>query len=165
MKLLLTTVKTECRQTELALRYLYAIFADSPIEVDMKYFDMSDTDLDIYEEIVKGQYNIVYFHTDRMNDQRITGVAELVKKAMPVIVTAAGGMQVSFETRKWMKEVPWIDYVIRGEGETVLYKFIRSLVEYEFEFDEIDGLCVRHGGVLLNEPWKSECRVVVNISP
>ncbi len=153
MKLLLTTVKTECRQTELALRYLYAIFADSPIEVDMKYFDMSDTDLDIYEEIVKGQYNIVYFHTDRMNDQRITGVAELVKKAMPVIVTAAGGMQVSFETRKWMKEVPWIDYVIRGEGETVLYKFIRSLVEYEFEFDEIDGLAYRVGDQIVVNPF------------
>lgn len=145
MKLLLTTVKTEYRQTELALRYLYAIFADSPIEVDMKCYDMSQTDLGIYEEIVKGQYNIVYFHADRFNDQRIAGISELVKKAMPVIVTVAGGMQVSFETRKWMKDVPWIDYVIRGEGETVLYKFIRSLVEYEFEFDEIDGLSYRVG--------------------
>ncbi|MBR0400382.1 MAG: DUF4080 domain-containing protein [Mogibacterium sp.] len=153
MKLLLTTVKTECRQTELALRYLYAIFADSPIEVDMKCFDMSESDLGIYEEIVKGQYNIVYFHTDKLNDLRIAGVAELVKKAMPVIVTVAGGMQVSFETRKWMKEVPWIDYVIRGEGETVLYKFIRSLVEYEFEFDEIDGLAYRMGDQIVVNPF------------
>jgi hypothetical protein len=153
MKLLLTTVRNECRYTDLALKYLYAIFTDSPIDVELKYYEMGDTDIDIYEDIVKGQYNIVYFQCDRNNDYRIATISEMVKKALPLIVTAAGGNQVSFETRKWMKENLWIDYVIRGEAETVLYRFIKSLVEYEFDFDEIGGLAYRVGDQIVVNPF------------
>ena len=124
MKLLITTIKTECPETELALKYLYSVVADSPIDVKLKSFEHNDLYTDIFEEIATGQYNIVYFHADSFNEGQLRHVAEMVKKAIPSIAVVFGGMQVSFETRSFMKENAYVDYVIRGEGERVLFNFL-----------------------------------------
>ena len=36
MKLLLTTIRTDCKYTDYAMRYLYSIVEGSPLDVDMK---------------------------------------------------------------------------------------------------------------------------------
>ena len=137
MKLLLTTIKSECAYTELALKYLYSVVADAPVDVQLKCFENNDLYTDIFESIAMGQYNIVYFHADSRNEHMVRRVAEMVKKAQPSIAVVFGGMQVSFETRSFMKENPYVDYVIRGEGESVLYNFLKSLLDYEFDFENI----------------------------
>ena len=38
MKLLLTTIKSDNKQTELALKYLYSVLFDSPLDVHVKAF-------------------------------------------------------------------------------------------------------------------------------
>ena len=143
MKLLLTTIKTDCKYTDYAMRYLYSIVQDAPLETEMKTYDKYELDARIYEDIVMGRYNIVYFHIDELNESHICQVAEMVKKASPSSAVLVGGMQVSFGTSEFMKRNPWIDYVIRGEGETVLFNFLKSVCSYEFDFDEIPGLAYR----------------------
>jgi radical SAM superfamily enzyme YgiQ (UPF0313 family) len=147
MKLLLTTIRTDNKYTEYALSSLYCVVADSPLDVEMKVFDRYDLDRSIYEEILRGQYNIVYFHCDELNEEHITNVAEMIKKAVPSTAILAGGPQVSFQTRNFMKANPWVDYVIRGEGESVLFRFLKSLLDYEFDFENIGGLAYRNGEV------------------
>ena len=143
MKLLLTTIKTDCKYTDYAMRYLYSIVQDAPLETEMKTYDKYELDARIYEDIIMGRYNIVYFHCDELNERHICQVAEMVKKASPSSAVLVGGMQVSFGTSEFMKRNPWVDYVIRGEGETVLFNFLKSVCSYEFDFDEIPGLAYR----------------------
>jgi len=143
MKLLLTTIKTDCTYTDYAMRYLYSVVDDSPLEVEMKTYGQDESDGHIYEDIIRGQYNIVYFHCNAFNERHICNIVEMIKKAVPSTAVLVGGMQVSFETKQFMQANPWVDYVIRGEGETVLFKFIRSVFEYEFDFSNIPGLAYR----------------------
>ena len=153
MKLLLTTIRSDQAYTELALKYLYSVVADSPVDVQLRCYEKNDLCTDIFENIAMGQYNIVYFHADSRNEHMVRRVAEMVKKAQPSIAVVFGGMQVSFETRSFMKENPFVDYVIRGEGESVLFNFLKSLLDYEFDFENIAGLAYREGGQIVVNPY------------
>ena len=153
MKLLLTTIESDRKRSEFELKYLYSVVADSPLDVKMKVFGRTDLYTDIFETIASGQYNIVYFHADSFNVRQLEHVAEMVKKAVPSIAVVFGGMQVSFETRDFMKKDLFVDYVIRGEGESVLFNFLKSLLEYEFDFENIAGLAYRDNGQVVVNPY------------
>ena len=153
MKLLLTTIKSDCKQTELALKSIYGVVADAPLKVQMKAFGRNDLYTDIFEEIATGQYHIVYFHADSCNVRQLLCVAEMVKKAVPSTAVLFGGMEVSFETRDFMKKNYYIDYVIRGEAESVLYSFLKSLLDFEFDFENIAGLAYREGDQIVVNPY------------
>jgi len=152
MKLLLTTIGDKCPRTDLALRYLYGVIADAPLETTLRTFPDTCPDGEIYDEIVRGRYNLVYLHCNEKNEYRITNLAEMIKKAVPSIAVIAGGMQVSFDTGYFMRKNSWVDYVIRGEGESVFYNFIKTLVSYEFDFENIPGLAYRNAeDIIVND--------------
>ncbi|HHW95122.1 MAG TPA: DUF4080 domain-containing protein [Mogibacterium sp.] len=153
MKLLLTTIGKDNPNTDLALRYLYSVVSDAPLDVAMHSFDMIQTDSDIYGSIVRGRYNIVYFHCVEENEARITEIARMIKMVMPSIAIVAGGEQVSYDTEKYMLENPYVDYALIGEGEKPMFHFIKSLVLYKFDFEEIAGFAYRNSNqIIVNEP-------------
>lgn len=143
MKLLLATIKSDRPATDLALNYMYSIVADAPIEAQKHTFDTIELDNDIYEYILRGQYSMVYFQCDDLNEHRINRVCEMVKKAMPTAITVVGGLHVSFDTKSYMAKNPCVDYVIRGEGETVLFNFVKTMITFEYDFAGIPGLAYR----------------------
>ena len=153
MRLLLTTIKSDCKQSELALKYLYGVIADSPLDVQLKVFGRNDLYTDIFENIATGKYDIVYFSANGLNIRPLIHVADMVKKAIPDIAIIFGGMEVSFETRSFMKENDCVDYVIRGEGETVLFNFLKSVLDYEFDFENIAGLAYRESDQIVVNPY------------
>ncbi len=153
MKLLLTTTKSDNNQTGLAMKYLYSVVADSPMDVMLRIYDRNTGYIEMYEEIAGSQYNIVYFHCDEYNAGKLLHVAEMVKKAIPSIAIIFGGMEVSFATRRFMKEHPQVDYVIRGEGERVLFNFIKSIMNYEYDFENIAGLAYREDDMVVVNPY------------
>lgn len=153
MKLLLTTIKSDCKQTDLALKSIYSVITDSPLDVQLKTFGRNDLYTDIFENIATGQYNIVYFHANSCNIRQLCRVADMVKKAIPSIAIIFGGMEVSFETRSFMKQHDFVDYVIRGEGESVIFNFIKSVLDFEFDFENIAGLAFREGDQVVVNPY------------
>jgi len=155
MKLLLTTIKGGNPSTELGLRSLYGVVADAPIDSTFKMYEPKALNIDIYDEIVRGQFNIIYFHVDHDNERRISDIAEMVKKALPSCVIVCGGMQVSFDSKTFMTDNPSVDYVIRGEGESVLFNFLKTLLTYEFDFDTIPGLAYRKDYSIIVNPYDS----------
>ena len=143
MKLLLSTITTDNKRSDLELRYLYSVLVDAPIELDMKRYGRYETSAEIYEDIMQGYYDLVYLHSDSENILRISAVAQMIKKASPETGIMLGGMEVSFETHDFMRDHPYVDYVIRGEGETVLYNFVRGLLELNYKFETMAGLAYR----------------------
>lgn len=152
MRFLLTTIKTENPSTNLAIRYLHGIVIESPIETSLQIFENKDLDSDIYEKIVRGQYNMVYFHCDEYNEGRILGIIEMIKKAIPSVVVLVGGMDVSFDSKQFMLDNPLVDFIIRGEGETVLFNFLKTMITFDYEFDSIAGLTYRDNGEIMVNP-------------
>ena len=153
MKLLLATIESDDVRTDLALKYLYCVLADSPMEVRLRSFGRNDLYTDIFEEIASGQYTIVYFHANSFNEGQLRHVAEMVKKAVPSIAMVFGGPEVSFETDSYMEENLFIDYAVRGEGERVMFSFIKSLLSYEFDFENIPGLAYRDNDQVVVNPY------------
>ena len=72
-------------------------------------------------------------------------VARLAKEVDSRIVTVMGGIHPTLFPRHVL-EFPWVDYVIRGEGETPLFELVMALSEGGTGADRgIGGLCVRDG--------------------
>lgn len=123
------------------------------MDITLRNFERNAGYLEMYEEIAGNKYNIVYFHSDEYNVGKLLHVAEMVKKAIPSIAIIFGGMEVSFGTRMFMKENPQVDYVIRGEGERVLFNFIKSIMNYEYDFENIAGLAYREDDAVVVNPF------------
>lgn len=152
MRLLLTTIESGCIHNKLALKNMYSAVADSPADVSVKEYPEEMTVGEMYDDIVRGGYDLVYFHTNMRISSRIDSLAELVKKAVPVVNIIVGGMEVSFGTRRYMEEHPEVDFVFRGEGEMILFSFVKTLLTYQFDFANIRGLAYRDNGtIFVNE--------------
>ena len=153
MRILLTTIKTDNKRSDLEMKYLYGVLIDAPVEIEMRSFDRYMAIEDIYEDIMGGYFDLVYLHTDSENISQIKAVAQMIKKADPETGIMLGGMEVSFETHDFMRDNPYVDYVVRGEGETVMYNFVRSVIEMDYQFETMAGLAFRTPDEIVVNPF------------
>lgn len=152
MRLLLSTIRSGCPESGLALKNLYNVVAEAPIDTTIREYRMGDTDRSIYEELMKERYDLLYFHCDLYNEKKINHIAEWMKKAVPSTVIIIGGMPVTVDTKAYMARNPEVDYVIRGEEEGVFFRFIHTILTYRFEFAGLDGLAYRDGENIVVNP-------------
>ncbi len=76
-----------------------------------------------------------------------------LKKVMPDSIIVLGGPEASYDVESTMKENPWIDYIISGEGEETLYEFASCLKSGHEAAQSIDGLaCNKNGIIRINKP-------------
>lgn len=77
---------------------------------------------------------------------------KIVKKINPKIVTIAGGPHPSGYPQEILKDFPFLDYALKGEGEIGLPLLIKKLKGEKINFTEIPGLVWRKGKeVVLNK--------------
>ena len=151
MKILLTTLNSKYVHSNLALKYLYSVSEGSGLDIELKEFTINNEMGYIYTEILRGQYDLVCFSTYIWNIEKICALGEDLKKARPRLRVMLGGPEVSYESRQLMEENPWIDYIIRGEGELPFFQFCKELVLAEESFadaalDKVSGLTFRREG-------------------
>ena len=60
---------------------------------------------------------------------------QVAKEVNPAIVTVLGGIHATFMYPQVLKEAPWIDAVVRGEGEQVFLNFVRAVEDGSFAAD------------------------------
>ncbi|MBG6079841.1 magnesium-protoporphyrin IX monomethyl ester anaerobic oxidative cyclase [Rubrivivax gelatinosus] len=60
---------------------------------------------------------------------------QIVKEVNPDIVTVLGGIHGTFMYPQVLKEAPWIDAVVRGEGEQVMLNLVTAVDEGRFMAD------------------------------
>ena len=88
------------------MKYLYSVVEEAPCQTDVVEYESTDHVGYIFREILRGEYNIVYFHCNMMNVDKVAEVAEMVKKAVPTSIMVMGGTEVSFGTREFMEQHP-----------------------------------------------------------
>jgi len=52
---------------------------------------------------------------------------KMVRRVHPTVPTVLGGIHGTFMYRQVLTEAPWIDYIVRGEGEEVVVNLVRML--------------------------------------
>jgi radical SAM superfamily enzyme YgiQ (UPF0313 family) len=71
-------------------------------------------------------------------------VAKTIKDSLPKIITVVGGAHATVEAETILKSHPYVDYVIRGEGEITLCELVNSIREGS-GIERVLGLSYRDG--------------------
>ena len=74
-------------------------------------------------------------------------VLEIAKEACPGAVRVLGGIHATFMYKQVLSEAPWIDVIVRGEGEEIIVALIAAIDEgrWPAERQAIAGLAFRDG--------------------
>ncbi len=72
---------------------------------------------------------------------------EIAKEVDYSIVTILGGVHATFMYKQVLSEAPWIDCIVRGEGEEIIVELIDAIAQgrWPSERDAIKGLAYRDG--------------------
>lgn len=138
MKILLTALNSQYIHSNLAVRYLKKFTEDLDYECVVREFTINDREEHILEKIIEQKPDVVAFSVYIWNVEMIRRLSKLIKKVDQNIEILYGGPEVSFDSRKFLKENDG-DYVIQGEGENTFREFVRYK-KCELKIDEVRNL-------------------------
>ncbi len=105
----------------------------------------------ILQSLYREKADIIAFSCYIWNIREILSIANELKKISCGIRIWLGGPEVSYDSRKLMNEYPFIDVIMRGEGEVTLCELIKA--EAHTTYDGIRGITYRNscGDICENE--------------
>ncbi|NBN64813.1 magnesium-protoporphyrin IX monomethyl ester anaerobic oxidative cyclase [Microvirga tunisiensis] len=74
-------------------------------------------------------------------------VLDTVRRVCPAAVTVLGGVHATFMFKQVLSEAPWIDVIVRGEGEEIFVALLRTVAEGRWPRDreQIKGIAYLDG--------------------
>lgn len=150
MKICLVAVNASYSHSSLSVRCLQkALELDSSSVFE---FTINDTYEHVLSRLYEHDAEVYAFSCYIWNIEYILKISELLKKANSKCRILLGGAEVSYDAEAVLRNNDFVDYVLCGEGEISLKKFVCGE-----DFDKIEGLCYRKISdgaevVLKNEP-------------
>lgn len=120
MKILLTTLNAKYIHTNLAIRILYEMNQDYE-GLEWKEFVIKEDRQKVAEKCAT--YDVVAFSCYIWNISQTLEVAKLIKDIDPNTKILLGGPEVSYDWEEVIA-LPYVDYIIEGEGETPFKEFL-----------------------------------------
>jgi anaerobic magnesium-protoporphyrin IX monomethyl ester cyclase len=79
---------------------------------------------------------------------------EIAKEVAPQAVRVLGGIHATFMYKQVLSEAPWIDVIVRGEGEEIFRELVTAIAEGRWPQDRasIKGLAYREGESIVATP-------------
>jgi len=92
---------------------------------------------------------------------------EIARRVHPGAVTLLGGTHATFMYTQVLGEAPWIDYIVRGEGEEILVTLVQAVEEGRLSRDrhQIRGLAFRDGEEIVATPANPPIQDLDALSP
>lgn len=137
MKITLFALNSSFTHTNLAIRYLAYALERSGFSPYIKEYTLKDKKARVLNELVNSESDIYAFSVYIWNRREMLSYAMELKKLRPNSYIIFGGPEVSFEGNSFLAENPFIDILVRGEGESVIADVCRSPDSYK----TIDGEC------------------------
>ena len=78
-------------------------------------------------------------------------LAKLIKEEFPAAKIVFGGPHINALHREVMKEIPYVDYCVYGEGEFTMLELVNALNSGK-DLKSIKGLCFRENGEIIVTP-------------
>jgi len=94
-------------------------------------------------------------------------VLQIAREVRPEAVTLLGGVHATFMYKQVLSEAPWIDAIVRGEGEQVLVELVRTIAEGRWpgERESVKGIAYRDGSEIVATPAAPTIKRVDDINP
>ena len=92
---------------------------------------------------------------------------QIAKEVDPSIVTVLGGIHGTFMYPQVLAEAPWIDAVVRGEGEQVFLNLVRAVDDGSWPAQRLDvrGIAYAEGGRVVATPAEPTIEDLDRIKP
>jgi len=143
LKILLVGINAKFVHTNLAIRYIKSYC--SGFNIVIKEYTVNDLINNVLEDKLCYKPDIIGFSCYIWNIEFILKLCSSLKKINSNIRIILGGPEVSFDVNEFMNDNPYIDYIIKGEGEISSYKLFRYLRRDGVSLDDIKGLVYRKG--------------------
>lgn len=156
MKILLTALNAKFIHSSLAIRSLKAYCHKFNEYIETAEFTINNEKSFILQEIYEKKPDVIGFSCYIWNINMILDIAENLKKVLPNSVIFLGGPEVSFESEKILSDYSFIDFVIRGEGEKILFNLTEQFVGGNIDFSKIKGITYRNGKNIISNLPESE---------
>lgn len=125
---------------------------DFPLTIRMKTIPM---DRDIYmrcaREILDFEPEMAAFSVQCTTYPPSVGIAEEIKKLKPGVKIVFGGHNASFADEATLARFPFVDAIVRGEGEVSFPELVRAYEE-QTPLDRVEGITFRSNGRVVRNP-------------
>lgn len=140
---------SECPTIPLGLAYIAAVLEKEGVEVQVQDFLVTKYSKEKLEEkVIDFAPEIVGITSVTMNYPIASRILRDCKEIDGNIITVIGGPHVSFWTEEALRDAPWIDIVVRGEGEYTMLEIVRGKC-----LPEIEGIAFSENGeIVLTRP-------------
>jgi radical SAM superfamily enzyme YgiQ (UPF0313 family) len=118
--------------------------------ISTTFIDLQISDLGIEQLLHQHKPQIVGIGGTSHTRFESYSIARQVKKYDSAIKVIYGGPHASFTAENTLKYIPEIDYIVRGEGESVTYSLAVQLLSRKPEIENIQGISCRHNGDILH---------------
>jgi anaerobic magnesium-protoporphyrin IX monomethyl ester cyclase len=92
---------------------------------------------------------------------------QMVRRVQPQAVTVLGGIHGTFMYEQVLSEAPWIDYIVRGEGEEIVANLVQSIAAGTIVADRagIRGLAFLDDGKVVATPAHPPIKDLDSVTP
>ena len=113
--------------------------------VDAMTNDLSDEDL--RAKMIELKPDVVGTTAITPSIYKAEEVLKIASEELPDAVTVLGGIHATFMYKQVLSEAPWIDVIVRGEGEEIFLNLITMIDQGAWPADryDIEGLAFRDG--------------------
>jgi anaerobic magnesium-protoporphyrin IX monomethyl ester cyclase len=136
----------------LGIGYLAAVLEKNGYNVnviDCQALKLSLTEVE--NELLKYKPDIVGLTSTTLTYKSALKIIEVAKKTLPTCVTVIGGPHVTFWDEEAFQECPYLDVVVRREGEYTLLELVQRL-DAGKSFNDVIGTTCRNEGKILKNP-------------
>ena len=154
MKLILTALNAKYIHTSLSVRCL-ARAVEDVCDCSIREYTINDPVGEICSELHRQKADCIAFSCYIWNIENILKICSFLKKANPKLTIVLGGYEAMYDSRELMEEHPYIDAVIRGEGEITLREYIETL-DSKKSLDCVSGITYRSDDEIIQNPDRTE---------
>lgn len=142
MKVVLATLNAKYIHVNLALRSIGRYCEDFNPEICE--YTVNDNVDSIIASLHMKKADVIAFSCYIWNVEKVLYISQCLKKIKPSLKIILGGHEVSHDSQSIMAENPWIDYIIRGEGEKPMLSLLRA-IRGNFDVENVSSLTYRRG--------------------
>ncbi len=151
MKVILSTLNSKFIHSCLAIRYLQG-YVEDLIHIDIKEYTINQNIDFITSDLFKDEPDVIGFSTYIWNLTETLKICKILKIVNPKLKIILGGPEVSFDGEKILKDNPFIDFIIYGEGEETFREYIKNLISNNEDYTNIQGLIYSQGNKVIKNP-------------
>ncbi len=137
---------------------------------DIRFVDAMTNDLSedqVREILLEAQPDVIGCTAITPSIYKAQRVLEIAREVCPRAVTVLGGIHATFMYQQVLGEAPWIDAIVRGEGEEIMVNLVRTVDEGRWPADRerVLGIAYVADGQIVATPAAPTIKDLDGISP